>query len=191
MPRLDLEQYLKEEGGGDTEGQVGFPCRRDSGGNAGGLFQKAHLHFICLYPRPPPSLHFFKQVAVSMARQKPCLACKISWFLFSKKQSPETVQEGSKRERRLPQAGRSLPGLWVLEDQRQTLLSGDAQEGLPTLEREGCLGHLGIWEPGLGMGIMCSWEGDARRQTQRGHGSGTTGLSLSLAGTHCSPSPRT
>lgn len=87
-----MEQHLKEEGGGDAEGQEGFPCRRDSGGNMGGLFQNAHLHFICLYS--PPSLHLFKQVAVSKPRQKCYLACKISWLLFSKKQLPETVPEG-------------------------------------------------------------------------------------------------
>lgn len=90
-----MEQHLKEGGGGDTEGQAGFPCRRDSGGNMGGLFQNAHLHFICLYPLP--SLHLFKQAEVSKPRQKCCLACKISWLLFSKKQPPETVPEGGSR----------------------------------------------------------------------------------------------
>lgn len=65
--------------------------------------------------------------------------------------------------------------------------------GKPSDPREvkACLGHLGTWEPGLGMDILCGWEGERRVKTQRGHGSGTMGLSLSPAGVHGSPSPRT
>lgn len=67
--------------------------------------------------------------------------------------------------------------------------------GRPSEPREerlpGPPGHLGTWAPGLGTGMVCGWEGDGRRKTQKGHGSGTTGLSLSPAGMHCSPPPRT